>query len=588
MSASRYCRCPEFLKLARRAQLNQQSDRPDTPRLRPTADDFVTHTVTNQPAPLAPYDAFATDLPLRQAMDREGAAWATPEVAAFGRIAGDEMMALGILANENKPRFRPIDRYGHRIEEVEFHPAYHRLMALGTQHGVSNFNWRHADRSGANVARAALFYLHYQADQGTCCPLTMTYASVASLKLSPALAQSWLPRITSDTYDGSVIPAWQKSGNTIGMGMTEKQGGSDVRANTTRAYPVGASGPDQPYELFGHKWFMSAPMCDAFLVLARTDAGISCFLTPRFSPDAGNKLNGLNAIRIQRLKDKLGDHSNASSEVELQGALGWMLGEDGRGINTILEMVALTRQDCALGSAALMRQALVQAIHHTRGRQAFGKHLAQQPLMQNVLADLALESEAAMVLSMRLARAIDASERDPGEAAFARLATAIGKYWICKRCAPFVNEAQECLGGAGYVEDSTLPRLYRQAPLNSIWEGSGNIQCLDVLRCLAREPLSRDAFFGEFKQVQGHYPALDAALKDIVSALADTANLEMRSRAIVEHMALALQAALLIRAGDAQVADAFCRSRLEGAHGLAFGTLTSDAPLKYLIDRAFG
>ena len=366
------------------------------------------------------------------------------------------------------------------------------------------------------------------------------------------------------------------------MGMTEKQGGSDVRANTTQAYAIGASGPDQPYELIGHKWFMSAPMCDAFLILARTNAGVSCFLTPKFAPGGEP-----NAIRIQRLKDKLGDHSNASSEVELQGALGWMLGEDGRGVNTILEMVALTRQDCMLVSSALMRQALVQAIHHARGRQAFGRHLVRQPLMQNVLADLALESEAALALSMRLARAIDASGRDPGAASFARLATAIGKYWVCKRCAPFVNEAQECLGGAGYVEDSSLPRLYRQAPLNSIWEGSGNIQCLDVLRCLAREPLSRDAFFAEFDGLGGDHPALDAALREIVAALGDTANLEIRSRYIVERMALALQAALLIRAGDAQVSDAFCRSRLAGMHGLAFGTLAQDAPLAYLIDRAF-
>jgi putative acyl-CoA dehydrogenase len=571
-----------------RAQSEQSAHLESTPPApRRHSSDFATHTVTNQPAPLTPYDPFATDLPLREALQREGGGWAQTEVAAFGRIAGDEMMALGVLANENKPKFHPFDRYGNRIDEVEFHPAYHRLMALGTQHGVSNFNWRHADRPGANVARAALFYLHYQADQGTCCPLTMTYASVASLRLTPQLAQQWLPRVVSNEYDGRAIPAWQKTGNTIGMGMTEKQGGSDVRANTTRAYATGAAGPGQLYELVGHKWFMSAPMCDAFLVLARTEAGISCFLTPKFAPGGDTDAPQPNAIRIQRLKDKLGDHSNASSEVELQGALGWMLGEDGRGINAILEMVALTRQDCALGSSALMRQALVQAIHHTRARQAFGKHLVQQPLMQNVLADLALESEAAMALSLRLARAIDASPRDPNEAAFARLATAIGKYWICKRCAPFVNEAQECLGGAGYVEDSTLPRLYRQAPLNSIWEGSGNIQCLDVLRCLAREPLSRIAFFDEFKDLHGHYPALDATLKDILTLLADHANLEMRSRIIVERMALALQTALLIKAGNAQVADAFCRSRLDGVHGLAFGTLGPDAPLGYLIDRAF-
>ncbi|HEY4318203.1 MAG TPA: isovaleryl-CoA dehydrogenase [Herbaspirillum sp.] len=549
--------------------------------------DFTTHAVTNQPTPLAPYDLYATDLPLRQALAREGGGWAETQIADFGRIAGDEMMALGVLANENKPKFHPFDRYGNRIEQVEFHPAYHRLMALGTAHGVSNFNWRHPDRAGANVARAALFYLHYQADQGTCCPLTMTYASVASLRLSPQLEQEWLPRVTSDQYDGAAAPAWRKAGNTIGMGMTEKQGGSDVRANTTRAYAVGAEGPDQLYELVGHKWFMSAPMCDAFLVLARTEAGVSCFLTPKFAPGGDANAPRLNAIRLQRLKDKLGDHSNASAEVELQGALGWMLGEDGRGINAILEMVALTRQDCALGSSGLMRQALVQAIHHARGRQAFGKHLAQQPLMQNVLADLALESEAALALSLRLARAIDAAPRNPNEAAFARLATAIGKYWICKRCTPFVNEAQECLGGAGYVEDSTLPRLYRQAPLNSIWEGSGNIQCLDALRCLAREPLSRIAFFDEFKDLHGHYAALDATLKELLSLLADHANLEMRSRYIVERMALALQTALLIRGGDAQVADAFCRSRLGGVHGSAFGTLAPDAPLAYLIERAY-
>ena len=552
-----------------------------------SSDSFLTHEVTNQPAPLAPYDPYATDLPLRQALAREGGGWAEPQVAAFGSIAGDEMMALGVLANENKPKFLPFDRYGNRIERVEFHPAYHRLMALGTEHGVSNFNWRHPDKEGANVARAALFYLHYQADQGTCCPLTMTYASVASLRMSPQLGHDWLARIVSDRYDGSHIPAWQKAGNTIGMGMTEKQGGSDVRANATRAYPVGAAGPDQLYELVGHKWFMSAPMCDAFLVLARTEAGISCFLTPKYAPGGDPGAPQLNAIRLQRLKDKLGDHSNASSEVELQGALGWMIGEDGRGINVILEMVALTRQDCALGSSALMRQALVQAIHHARGRQAFGKHLARQPLMQNVLADLALESEAAMALSLRLARAIDASKRNPNEAAFARLATAIGKYWICKRCAPFVNEAQECLGGAGYVEDSTLPRLYRQAPLNSIWEGSGNIQCLDVLRGLAREPMSRIAFFDEFTDLHGHYAGLDAALKELLGLLADHANLEINSRYIVERMALALQMASLIRAGDARVADAFCRSRLDRAHGLAFGTLSADTPFNYLIERAF-
>ena len=454
--------------------------------------------ISNQPPLLLPYDAYATDLPLRDALKQQGGAWADACLSDFGKCVGNEMMALGMLANENKPTFKPYDRFGHRIDEVEFHPAYHRLMELGLHHGTANFSWRHADTAGAHVARAALMYLHTQADQGTSCPLTMTHAAIPVLRQSANLSASWLPRILSTEYDARHVPAWQKNANTIGMGMTEKQGGSDVRANTTRADPVSASGPDQLYQLVGHKWFMSAPMCDAFLVLAQAPRGISCFLLPRFAPNGER-----NAIHIQRLKDKLGDWSNASSEVEFHGALAWMVGEEGRGIATILEMVALTREDCMIGSAGIMRQALVQAIHHCRFRRAFGKLLIDQPLMQMVLADLALESEAAMAFSLRVARAIDASSRDAESAAFARIATAIGKYWICKRCPPFVNEAQECLGGAGYVEESILPRLYRQAPLNSIWEGSGNIQCLDVLRALAREPATRDAVFAEFAKVKG-------------------------------------------------------------------------------------
>ena len=545
------------------------------------ADRFTTHRVENQPPPLAPYDAYATDLPLREALHREGGGWAEANVAAFGAVAGGELMALGVLANENKPRFRPFDRGGHRIDDVEFHPAYHRIMQLGIAHGVPSFAWRHADRAGAHVARAALAYLHTQPEQGTSCPLTMTYACVPAVRHHAALAGEWLPRITSIDYDARSIPAWEKRGNTIGMGMTEKQGGSDVRSNTTRAYPAGATGPGQLYELVGHKWFFSAPMCDAFLVLAQTDAGLTTFLLPRFSPGGT-----LNAIRIQRLKDKLGDWSNASSEVELEGAVAWMIGEEGRGIATILEMVALTRQDCLIGSSGIMRQALVQAIHHARHRRAFGKRLVEQPLMRNVLGDLALESEAAVALSMRVARAIDASVRDPKEAAFARIATAIGKYFVCKRCPPFVNEAQECLGGAGYVEDSMLPRLYRQAPLNSIWEGSGNIQCLDVLRALSREPATRDALFDEFAAVRGESAMLDAESVRLDTELNRSEQLESRSRWLVERMALALQASLLVRAGNSAVADAFCASRLGEAHGLCFGTLPPAAKLDDLIARA--
>jgi putative acyl-CoA dehydrogenase len=547
------------------------------------AERFQTHAVENQPPPLAPYDAYATDVPLREALVREGGGWAEDDVAAYGPIAGGELMALGTLANENRPRLRAFDRYGHRLDEVEFHPAYHRIMELGVRHGVAGFAWRNADRAGAHVARAALSFLHNQADQGTSCPLTMTYASVPTLRHQPELARDWLTRVVEPVYDPRSVPAWSKSGNTIGMGMTEKQGGSDVRSNTTRATPVAAAGPGQLYELVGHKWFFSAPMSDAFLVLAQTDGGLSCFLLPRFAPDGSR-----NAVRIQRLKDKLGDWSNASSEVELQGALAWMIGPEGRGIATILDMVALTRQDCLIGSASIMRQALVQAVHHARHRRAFGKSLSEHPLMRNVLADLALESEAATALALRVARAVDASPRDDGEAALARVVTAIGKYWVCKRCPPFVNEAQECLGGAGYVEESVLPRLYRQAPLNSIWEGSGNIQCLDVLRALAREPESGQAFFDELASVRGGHALLDAEMVRLRKVVSDApADLEVRSRHLVERMALALQAATLIRSGNVAIADSFCESRLGSMHGFAFGTLPPDAPIDALIERAF-
>lgn len=543
---------------------------------------FATHTVDNQAPPLAGYDAWATDLPLREAVAREGGGWAETDIAAYGRIVGGESIELGRLANENKPKFKPFDRYGHRIDEVEFHPAYHRIMELGIAHGVPNYAWRHAERPGAHVARMAISYLHNQPDQGTSCPLTMTYASVPALRHAPALAKEWLPRILSTQYDARFIPAGQKTGVTIGMGMTEKQGGSDVRANTTRAFRAG----DGVYELVGHKWFFSAPMCDAFLVLAQADAGMTCFLLPRFA--SGNERN---AIRIQRLKDKLGDWSNASSEVEFLGAEAWRVGEEGRGVATILEMVALTRQDCMIGSSSLMRQALVQAIHHARYRKAFGKLLVEQPLMQNVLADLALESEAHTALTARVSRAVDASTRDPAESAFARIATAVGKYWVCKRAAIFVNEAQECLGGAGYVEESILPRLYRQAPLNSIWEGSGNIQCLDVLRAAAREPASHEALFAELASAKGGHPAFDTELARLHAEFApnaiDAETLELRSRFLVERLALALQAAILVRGGNRIVADSFCESRLGASHGAAFGTLPAHAPTRALIERAF-
>ena len=543
---------------------------------------FRTHTVENQPEPLADYDAFATDPALQSALEREGAGWARDAVAAFGPIAGGELLHLGFLANEHLPVFKPFDSRGQRINAVEFHPSYHRIMELGVEHGVPNFDYRHAGTPGAVVARAALAYLHMQPEQGNNCPLTMTHAAVPSLRYQPSLAQLWEPRVIAPHYDGRDVPAWEKAGNTIGMGMTEKQGGTDVRSNTTRATPIGAAGPGEAYELVGHKFFFSAPMCDAFLVLAQAKEGLSCFLMPRFLPDGTR-----NTFRIERLKDKQGDRSNASSEVEFTGTLVWLIGDEGRGVANILQMVALTRQDCLLGSAGIMRQALVQAIHRCRQRQVFGKRLIEQALMRNVLADLALESEAAMVLAMRVARAIDASERDPQEAAFARIGTAIGKYYVCKRCPPMVTEAQECFGGPGYIEDSIMPRLYRQAPVNSIWEGSGNVQCLDMLRALRREPATREALLAEFATVAGANTVLDRAVQQVGQALDDDESLEIRSRRVIEQVAMALQAVQLIRSGDQDVSDWFIASRLGGQSGQCFGTLPAAAPFDRLIERAF-
>src|SRR5690554_5875865 len=407
-------------------------------------------------------------------------------------------------------------------------------------------------------------YLYGQADAGTCCPLTMTYASIPALRNSPELAAQWVPRLLSSDYDPRSLPAEQKRACTIGMGMTEKQGGSDVRSNTTQALQQ----PDGSYRLIGHKFFFSAPMCDAHLVLAQTGQGIGCFLLPRVLPDGS-----LNAVRIQRLKDKLGDWSNASSEVEFLGATAWLVGQEGRGVATILEMVALTRLDCMIGSASMMRQALTQALNHVRQRAAFGRLLIDQPLMRNVLADLALENEAAVALTMRVAAAVDASPRDEQEAAFARITTAIGKYLICKRGPLVANEAQECLGGNGYVEESILPRLYRQAPLNSIWEGSGNIQCLDVLRALAREPACGQALLAELAGAAGMDKRLDAEIEGLEGRFADSRQVpEADARHLTERIALALQASVLLRAGS-PAATEFCRSRLGNGHGLAFGTL---------------
>ncbi|WP_312327622.1 isovaleryl-CoA dehydrogenase [Stenotrophomonas sp.] len=534
---------------------------------------FETHEVTNQPPPFGGRNLWADDVALADAVQREGGAAFIGALQAYGGIAGDTLYRLGFDANRDRPRLRTHDAQGHRIDTVEFHPAYHQLMDLAKRHGVAGLSWQDG-RSGAHVARAALSFLHHQAEAGTSCPLTMTHAAVAVLRQDPLLAD-WAEKAAAPVYDPRDVPMADKAGITLGMGMTEKQGGSDVRSNTTRA----ELREDGSYALVGHKWFFSAPMSDAFLVLAQAPAGLTCFLMPRRLAN-GNR----NAFRVMRLKDKLGDWSNASSEVELCGAWARRVGEEGRGVATIIGMVMMTRLDCMLGAAAEMRMALAQALHHTRHRSAFGRRLSEQPLMANVLADLAIESEAATAFAMRVARAVDQAPHDAHEAAFARIATAVGKYWVCKRAAVFVNEAQECLGGAGYVEESMLPRLYRQAPLNSIWEGSGNIQCLDVLRALAREPQALPVLEAELETVSGIDASYDAAVQALRAVLSATPS-EAQARVVSERLALLLQAAVLLRA-QSPVAEAFVRSRLAGEHGMAFGTLPEGIDLHAVMARA--
>lgn len=537
-----------------------------------------THDVTNQPPSLDGANLYRIDLPLQEWSRRFGAGWAQARIDAYGALAGGPLMEAGFLANQNKPVFSSHDRYGHRIDLVEFHPAYHELMRTAVEHGLPSLPWAHP-QPGAHVARAALTYLHSQAEAGTGCPLTMTFACVPALRLQPDLAKTWLPKILNTHYDSRNVGIAHKAGATIGMAMTEKQGGTDVRANTTRAYPVGAGGPGQAYELVGHKWFCSAPMCDGFLTLAQTDKGLSCFLLPRHRPD-----DTRNEFYIQRLKNKLGNCSNASSEVEFRGALAWMLGEEGRGVPTIIEMVAMTRFDCMVGSSALMRQALTQASHHCAHRTVGGRILSEQPLMQNVLADLALESEASLALSMRMGRALD-HLGDEQEAKFARLVTAVGKYWICKRAPAMINEAAECMGGAGYVEDSILPRLYREAPVNSTWEGSGNVQCLDVLRALSKEPGVLEALFVELGDGHGD-KQLARHIEQLKTAFMDTQDIQYRARQLTEDIAVALQAKLLLEAGNAAVSDGFIASRLGESSGRVYGTLPRGVDVEAIVARS--
>lgn len=538
-----------------------------------------THEVANQPPPLEGYNLFDQNLPLVEALRREGGGWAEEKAVELGETAGSAALAWGVRANEHPPVLHTHDRYGNRLDEVEYHPDYHELMRLAISYGLHASPWR-SPHPGAHVARAAMFVTLSQTEAGHGCPISMTYAAVPALRTQPDLAEEWEPRLTSLEYDPRLIPAAEKSGALCGMAMTDKQGGSDVRANTTIARPLAGGGPGTEYSLTGHKWFCSAPMCDVFLTLAQTGEGLSCFLLPRVLPDGAR-----NAFHIQRLKDKLGNRSNASGEIEYDGAVAWMVGEPGRGVPTIIEMVNHTRLDCVLGSTALMRGAVAQATHHAAHRPAFGKLLAEQPLMQNVLADLGVESEAATVLAVRLARSYDEAPDDEQQAHFKRLATAVAKYWICKRAPMLAAEALECLGGNGYVEDSGMPRLYREAPVNSIWEGSGNVMCLDVLRAMARNPESVEAFLAEVSESAGVDPRLDAFVDRLKADLRDLSRAEPNARRIVERMALALQGSLLTRHGHPAVADAYGASRLEGDRGHAFGTLPPGVDSRAIIER---
>ncbi len=540
-----------------------------------------THTVFNQPPLLENWNLYTSDIAMQENLHLYGGSWGEEEVQGYGKIVGTDLQEAGFLANENPPQLKTHDRFGNRIDVATFHPSYHQLMQTAIEHGLPSSPWTDPT-PGTHVVRAAKMIMQNQIEAGHCCPLTMTFAAVPAINMQPDIAKIWLPKINARVYDPSNRPWFEKEGLTIGMAMTEKQGGTDVRANTTRATAIGSEGPGQLYELLGHKWFCSAPMCDAFLTLAQTSKGLSCFLVPRWRTD-GSK----NAIEVQRLKDKLGNKSNASSEIEYRNAEAWMIGEEGRGVATIITMVAMTRFDCMGGSSGLMRMALAQASHHCLHRDVFGKPLSSHPLMQNVLADLALESEAALSMTMRVAKALD-NRTNEQEQLFARIAVAIGKYWICKRAPAHINEAQECMGGVGYVEETILPRLYREAPVNSIWEGSGNVQCLDVLRALNKQPATLEALMAELQRNRGVEPLLDKRLDQIGKRMkiliSNPAELEYQARSVIEELAICMQASLLLD-GNAIVAEAFCHSRLREDSNLIYGTLPSGIPVEQLVAR---
>ena len=536
-----------------------------------------THAVTNQVPPLRDHNP-ATSPVLIEALIREGGEWGLDEVTELGAIAGgDTARRWGDLAERNRPVLHTHDRYGHRIDEIEYDPAYHELMRTAISHGLHAAPWAD-DRPGAHVVRAAKMGV-WTPEPGHVCPISMTYAVVPALRHNPELAAIYEPLLASREYDPELTVPATKVGITAGMSMTEKQGGSDVRANTTEAVPEA----DGTYRLTGHKWFTSAAMSDVFLVLAQAPGGLSCFLLPRVLPDGSR-----NRMLLQRLKNKLGNHANASSEVEYDGAVAWLVGEEGRGVATIIEMVNLTRLDCTLGSATSMRQGLTHAIHHAQHRKAFGDYLLDAPLMRNVLADLAVEAEAATIIAMRMAGATDAAVRgDEREALLRRIGLAAAKYWVCKRATPHAAEAMECLGGNGYAEDSAMPRLYREAPLMGIWEGSGNVSALDTLRAMATRPECVEVLFDELDVTDNHDARLDRHVESLRSSLKDATTLEYRARSVAEDLCLALQGSLLVRHGHPAVTEAFLATRMTGGDwGGAFGTLPAGLDLAPILERA--
>jgi putative acyl-CoA dehydrogenase len=544
---------------------------------------YATHEVLNQAGALANYNAYADDKPLAEAVRVFGADWAGETLLRAGAHVGSESVQyLARQANRHLPELRTHDRFGNRVDMVEFHPAYHELMRLIYADETHSFAWTHQDKAGAQVARGALSYMWNQGENGICCPMGMTFASIPALRHDMQLHDEWAPHILKPAYDDRPIYAKRKKGVTVGMAMTEKQGGSDLRATITTARPATSRrGSGAPYLITGHKWFFSVPMSDVFLTLARTEQGLSCFIASGWLPDGTR-----NRLKIQRLKDKCGNKSNASSEVEFHDLYATMLGDDGRGIRTIIEMAHVTRLDFAIGSSGLMRQALSQAIHHTTNRRAFQRALVDLPIMRNVVADLAVESEAMMWMSMRLASALDREHADRTEGLISRICTPVAKYWACKRAPPFVVEALECHGGNGFIADHLMERLYREAPLNGIWEGTGNVVCLDVLRSMQREPDTVEAFLAEIRKARGANTRLDAFTDEVERRLSNLAEFEPVARRIIEMMAFALQGCLLVRHSTPAVADAFCATRLDGDWGRAFGTLPRGIDTQAIVDRA--